>query len=78
MLTCILCFEDEQIYGVGICNHGPICFKCIIKCRTKLESKTCPICKVNILIRLNRKKLLCNMAFRLFNRLPIHLLKFTK
>jgi hypothetical protein len=50
MDTCILCFEDEKIFGVGFCNHGPICYKCIVKCRTKMDSNKCPICKVKILI----------------------------
>lgn len=36
-IECILCYENEEIFGVGVCNHGPICFKCIIKCRIKMD-----------------------------------------
>jgi hypothetical protein len=46
MSECILCYETVEIFGIGKCNHNEICFHCIIKSRTKMKNKNCPICKV--------------------------------
>ena len=33
MTTCVICYEDTDVIGIGICNHSPICYTCIYKLR---------------------------------------------
>lgn len=45
--TCQLCIEPIEYFSIGKCNH-PICYKCIIRLRLKLENKNCPICRIEL------------------------------
>jgi len=45
--VCIICANEIDMYAVPEkCNHNLICWACILKQRTKLGNKECPICKV--------------------------------
>jgi len=45
-VTCILCYNEALVIGIGPCNHQPICYKCIFKMRKFSNQKHCPICSV--------------------------------
>ncbi len=46
-MECILCYEKTAIMAITKCNHNCVCYKCLAKCRLKMKSQECPICKAH-------------------------------
>ena len=41
---CLLCCEALDIFGIGVCNHPVICYRCTLKSRLKTGNLKCPMC----------------------------------